>query len=108
MGSLLIVRFLDIGSSWISTYWWIAWEIVDRTGARLFDLVGYLLVVVYLVLWDIHCLGDIEIDGSEVLIIYISIGISIGRLWAPSGDLELTCDIDRDIVRATRSLINIP
>ena len=73
----------------------------------MFDLVGYLLVVVYLVLWDIHCLGDIKIDGSEVLILYLSIGTSIRRLWDQSRDLELTCDIDWDIVRATRSLINI-
>ena len=102
-----MVRLIDMGSSWISTYWWIAWEIGDRTGARLFDLVGYLLVVVYLVLWDLHCLGDIKIDCSEVLILYLSIGTSIRRLWDQSGDLELTCDIDWDIVRATRSLINI-
>ena len=49
-----MVRSFDIGSYWISTYCDIDWEIGDRTGARLGDLGGDLLGIVFLILWDFH------------------------------------------------------
>ena len=54
MVSSIIVRLLDMGSSWISTYWGVAWNIGNRMGARLVDLGGDLLGVFSLVPWDLH------------------------------------------------------
>ena len=56
----------------------------------------------YPLVWEIWRLIARELFLSP------SIWRSIGRLWAQSGDLEFSHDLDRDIVRANWSLIRIP
>ena len=46
------VRLFDFVSYWISTYWDIAWYIIDRTGDQSGYLDEYLIGVVFLVLYD--------------------------------------------------------
>ena len=108
-GSSPMMRSFDIGSTWISTYWYIAWELVDWMGDRLGDPDGDPLGVVFLVLWDIHLFrrsGDQYLRSSFYLSLsgywsgnrgldqeiwsssVISIGISCERLGVLLGDRE--------------------
>ena len=53
-------------------------EIGHKTGARSEDLDGDLFDVAHLALWDIHCLGNLELDSLGV-IFFISFDWDINR-----------------------------
>ena len=107
-GIFIEARLLDMGSSWVSTYWYITWEIRYRTGVRLVDLDGDLLGV-FFSFSDIYtCSGYLDSDSSRVIFLSLSIGRSIGRFWAQSGDIEFDRDLDQDIARATSGSIGRP
>ena len=95
-------------SSWISTYWEIAREVEDKTGARSGDIDRDRLGVFFSLSGISTCSGDLELNRSVVIFSSLSFGILIGRSWDRSRDLEFSYDLNREIGRATGSSIRRP